>query len=341
MKEFLWSFYVGTPLQAGLLAGLLASLALGTPAQAESTDVASVAAPHSSATSAASATPAIADAPPALSVIGDIGLLRRPAVALVGARNASMNGRNLARRLAGELTQAGIVIVSGLARGSDGAAHQGALDAGGGTVAAVAGGVDVVYPREHEGLPLALGERGAVVAESPLGAEPTARAFPRRNRIISGLTQVSVIVEAALRSGSLITARTAAEQGREVGAVPGSPLDPRCQGANRLIKDGAALIEEAGDIVALIAQSRPPVAMEPTGRGYAADGPGADDDAVEKARQGLCELLSPSPVLVDELVRVLHLSPAAVQTALLELELAGRLERLGGGRVAAIPAEAN
>ncbi|MEM6491729.1 MAG: DNA-processing protein DprA, partial [Pseudomonadota bacterium] len=154
---------------------------------------------------------AIADAPPALSVIGDAGLLRRPAAALVGSRNASLNGINIARKLAADLAKAGAVVVSGLARGIDAAAHQGALDAGGGTVAVVAGGVDVVYPRENEDLQMAIGERGAVVAESPLAAEPTARAFPRRNRVISGLSQASVIVEAALRSGSLITARCAGE----------------------------------------------------------------------------------------------------------------------------------
>ncbi|MGH7092903.1 MAG: DNA-processing protein DprA, partial [Stellaceae bacterium] len=189
----------------------------------------------------------IDDAPPVLSVLGDPELLRRPMVAIVGARNASANGRRIAHDLAAGLGTAGIVVISGMARGIDAAGHAGALDTG--SVAVVAGGVDVVYPEENRGLYRALAERGAIVAELPPGTEPQARHFPRRNRIISGMALGIAVVEAAARSGSLITARFALEQGREVFAVPGSPLDPRCRGTNDLLRSGATLTENAGDIV--------------------------------------------------------------------------------------------
>jgi len=194
-----------------------------------------------------SALSAIEDAPPVLIVLGQAETLQRPTIAMVGARNASANGRRLARDLAAELGQGGLVVVSGLARGIDAAAHLGALETG--SIAVVAGGVDVVYPAENRGLYEALAHRGAVVAELPLGTEPQARHFPRRNRIISGMALGVVVVEAAARSGSLITARFALEQGREVFAVPGSPLDPRSRGCNDLLRQGATLTESAADVL--------------------------------------------------------------------------------------------
>jgi len=193
---------------------------------------------------------AIEDAPPALIASGATHLLERPTLAIVGARNASLAGRRLTERLAREISEAGIVVVSGLARGIDTAAHKGALE--GGTVAVVAGGLDVTYPRENADLQDAIAERGLLVTDEPLGTQPQARHFPKRNRIISGLSLGVLVVEAAHRSGSLITARLAGEQGREVFAVPGSPLDPRAKGANALLKSGAMLVEEAGDILDVI-----------------------------------------------------------------------------------------
>jgi len=190
---------------------------------------------------------ALEDAPPVITVKGRAELLKADKIALVGARNASANGRRIAADMAAGLAQAGRVVVSGMARGIDTAAHQGALDAGsatGGTIAVVAGGIDVLYPPENAALFDRLGSEGLIVAESAPGTEPVARHFPRRNRIISGLSRAVVVIEAALKSGSLITARYALDQGREVMAVPGSPLDPRCRGANRLIREGARLVED-------------------------------------------------------------------------------------------------
>src|SRR5713226_1727663 len=207
-----------------------------------------------------SALASVDDAPPVLTVLGLAGLILAPMVAVVGARNASANGRRFARELAAGLGEAGIVVVSGLARGIDAAAHIGALETG--SVAVVAGGVDIVYPEENRGLHDALARDGAIIAEVPLGTEPQARHFPRRNRIISGIALGIVVVEAAAKSGSLITARFALEQGREVFAVPGSPLDPRCRGCNDLLRNGATLTEAAADIVAQLGpllQGRPPV----------------------------------------------------------------------------------
>ncbi len=274
------------------------------------------------------------DAPPTLSVAGYPGLLARPQVAIVGARNASANGRNFASRMARDLAEAGFVVTSGLARGIDGAAHEGALGAGtldAATIAVVAGGVDVFYPPEHEDLQKTIATRGAVVAEMPPGTQPLARHFPRRNRIISGLALGIVVIEAAERSGSLITARYAAEQGREVFAVPGSPLDPRCKGPNGLIRDGAHLTESASDVLAVLRGRRIDLA-EPA---HALPPPGPiAADAVDRARPLVLELLSPTPVAVDEVIRRCQLSPAIVATVLLELELAGRLDRQPGNRVA-------
>jgi DNA processing protein len=278
-----------------------------------------------------------------LSVLGQIELLGRPIVAVVGARNASANGRRLAHDLAAGLGAAEIIVGSGMARGIDAAAHAGALATG--SVAVVAGGIDVVYPEENRGLYEALAEHGVVIAEMPVGTEPQARHFPRRNRIISGIALGVVVVEAAAKSGSLITARYALEQGREVFAVPGSPLDPRCRGANDLLRNGATLTEAAEDVVAQLgpllrgrpppsaAAKRPPrLPLEragplPVPRPAAA--PIGEDNAIAL----VLEKLSPTPVAVDELVRQCQLSASAVATLLLELELAGRVERHPGNLV--------
>jgi DNA processing protein len=283
---------------------------------------------------------AIDDAPPLLAVRGDSTLLSRPAIAVVGARNASANGRRLARELAGELGRHGYLVASGLARGIDAAAHLGALASG--TVAVLAGGVDIVYPSENQELYEAIVERGAVVAEPALGTVPQARHFPRRNRIISGLSLGILVVEAAARSGSLITARFALDQGREVFAVPGSPLDPRCRGTNDLIRRGATLTESVEDILQQLPAlppsvvQRPPIPpdppawLEPAAMETPAQTLGEPRDS---ARAQITERLGPTPVAVDELVRQCHLSPAMVVTILLELELAGRLERHPGNQV--------
>ena len=190
---------------------------------------------------------AIEDAPPLIALLGNPDLLQRPMVAIVGARNASANGRRLAAALAGDLGAAGFSVVSGLARGIDTAAHTGSLKTG--TIAVIAGGIDVVYPTENQDLHRDIASSGVLIAESAVGTKPVARHFPRRNRLISGLSIGVVVVEAAMRSGSLITARMALEQGREVFAVPGSPLDPRARGANNLIRQGATLTETADDVL--------------------------------------------------------------------------------------------
>jgi DNA processing protein len=279
---------------------------------------------------------ALEDAPPILTALGPAELLIQPIVAVVGARNASANGRRFSRDLAAALGEGGIVVVSGLARGIDAAAHLGALETG--SVAVVAGGVDVVYPEENRGLHEALARQGAIVAELPLGTEPQARHFPRRNRLISGMALGVVVVEAAARSGSLITARFALEQGRDVFAVPGSPLDPRCRGSNDLLRHGAILTEGAEDVLAQLGPqlkhpSAPPARLAPPAMmdwpATAAQAPVADDAALEL----ITERLGPTPVAVDELVRQCHLSAAAVATLLLELELAGRVERHPGNLV--------
>ncbi|HEV7996491.1 MAG TPA: DNA-processing protein DprA [Stellaceae bacterium] len=282
---------------------------------------------------------AVEDAPPILSVLGRAELLNQPALAMVGARNASANGRRLARELAEGLGRAGLVVVSGLARGIDAAAHLGAFETG--TVAVVAGGVDIVYPEQNRGLYDALRRQGAIVAELPPGSEPQARHFPRRNRIISGMALGVLVVEAAARSGSLITARFALEQGREVFAVPGSPLDPRCRGANDLLRRGATLTESAEDVLAqlgpLLRGPLPALASEPgwppPGEPAWPDGGAGEPAADEDALAIILESLGPTPVAVDELVRQCQLTASAVATLLLELELAGRVERHPGNLV--------
>ena len=309
-------------------------------------------------------------APPLLAVRGDVRALARPAVAIVGSRNASAVGLAFADRLARGLGKENFVIVSGLARGIDASAHRATLATG--TVAALAGGHARLYPSEHGDLADAIAERGALVSEMPLEWEPRGRDFPRRNRIVSGLALATVVVEAARRSGSLITARFASEQGREVFAVPGSPLDPRAEGANDLLRDGATLCTRVEDVAAALA---PLVAggarradlfgeeAAPTRTGALwdesdlfddpgravprvtpapaldepRDGPGheiaAEDDL--DATEKIATLLGPSPVGIDELVRAARLSAPDVHMALLELEIAGRVERHGGNRVSA------
>ena len=265
-------------------------------------------------------------APPLLIAKGEMKLLDRPAVAMVGARNASAAACRFARGLAHDLGVEGLVVVSGLARGIDAAAHDGAMESG--TIGCAAGGIDIFYPPENEARQRRMFEIGLVVSERPPGIEPKARDFPRRNRIIAGLSAGTVVVEAAPRSGSLITARLAAEAGREVMAIPGSPLDPRAQGCNQLIRDGATLVQNAGDVLEALRPSAVARLAEPPAPFEA---PSAE--AREDQRQSLIDLLGPSAVGVDELVRQSGASPAEVQLVLLELDLAGRLERHAGGRV--------
>jgi DNA processing protein len=275
----------------------------------------------------------IDDAPPLLAVRGKLSALARPMLAMVGSRNASAAGAKIAAQLARDLGAAGFVVVSGLARGIDAAAHRASLASG--TVAVLAGGHDRIYPADHAPLLDAILEDGAAISEMPLGWEPRARDFPRRNRLISGLSVGVVIVEAAQRSGSLITARFALEQGREVFAVPGSPLDPRAQGANGLLKQGAILVTEAADVIAAIepilggAVARPPAPPLEAPQ-FEAE---ADETEPDGHAHDIARLLGPTPVAIDDLVRLSGASPAIVRRVLLELELAGRIERHGGGLV--------
>jgi len=284
------------------------------------------------------------DAPAVLSVLGDPALLSANAVALVGGRNASANGQRMAEELAAELARS-VVVVSGLARGIDAAAHKGALRTGR-TIAAVAGGLDIPYPPEHADLQRRVAETGAVVSEAPIGTSPQARHFPRRNRIIAGLSLGVVVVEAAMRSGSLITARLAQEAGRELFAVPGSPLDPRSHGANDLIRQGAHITESAADVLENLPDhpqreglSRFPLFVRGPVPG-AAESPPTWQEPTEaaaelvKTRMQVLDLLDASPTAVDDVVRRCQFSPAAVMAVLLELELAGRIQTLPGSRVA-------
>lgn len=271
-----------------------------------------------------SALAALPDAPPVLSAIGDLGLLSRTALAVVGAREASLAACHLAGELAGALGQAGFVVASGLARGIDAAAHRAALATG--TVAVLAGGVDQVYPPQNSSLHAAIAAGGLLLSESPWGAPPVARSFPRRNRIVSGLSRGVVVIEAAARSGSLITAHRAVEQGRDVFVVPGSPADPRYAGSNSLIRDGAILTRDLKDILSVIQPPRscPQVPVKQR------ENPGHPDTSK------VLSALGSVPTLVDELVRRCQVSAAAVAEVLLALELEGRLERHRGNRVSLI-----
>jgi DNA processing protein len=271
----------------------------------------------------------IETAPPALVVQGDLALIERQTVAMVGARNASAAACRFARQLAFDLGAAGAVVVSGLARGIDTAAHDGSLETG--TIAVIAGGIDIVYPPENAARQQAIGERGLLVSEQPPGTEPRARHFPYRNRIIAGMAQGTVVVEAAPKSGSLITARHAAEFGRDVMAVPGSPLDPRAQGCNLLIREGAILVQNAEDVLEAIRPLRLGPLREP--REEFGTGVTVDENAEESDRRAVVDLLGPTPVAIDEIIRQSTRPAAIVQTVLLELELAGRIERHAGGKV--------
>jgi DNA processing protein len=259
---------------------------------------------------------------------GRIATLTQPMIALVGSRNASAAGMKFAARLARDLGEAGLIVVSGLARGIDAAAHQAALASG--TLAVLAGGQNRIYPSEHESLLEAMLPDGAAVSEMPIGWEPRGRDFPRRNRLISGLALGVVIVEAARRSGSLITARFALEQSREVFAVPGSPLDPRAEGTNGLLKQGATLVTEAADVLNVLH----PIVDTPVDH-HAAEpeivaAPGEPIEPAAAERERIVAALGPTPVGIDDIVRIAKTSPAVVRTVLLELEIAGRLEHHGG-----------
>jgi len=276
-----------------------------------------------------SALAAVEDSPPLLAVRGRMDILNRRSVAVVGARNASANGIRFARQLATDLGAAGLLVVSGLARGIDAAAHRGALSTG--TVAVLAGGVDVVYPAENTALYDEIVAQGAVISEMPPGLQPQARHFPQRNRIVAGMSLGAVVVEAALKSGSLITARLAGEYGRDVFAVPGSPLDPRARGSNDLLRQGATLTESAEDVVHAL--GTPAAATPPT---IPKLSPQPADSDIESALKQVLEKLGPSPTPVDEIIRQCHVPPSVVHMALLELELAGRLARHPGNTVSLI-----
>jgi DNA processing protein len=268
--------------------------------------------------------------PPVISVLGHPHLLQKEMIAIVGARNASALARKFADILAHELGFSGLVIVSGLARGIDAAAHEAALAVG--TVGVVAGGVDIIYPPENEKLYGAIRNQGVILSEMRLGEAPQARHFPRRNRIISGLARGVVVVEAAEKSGSLITAGYALDQGREVFAVPGSPLDPRARGANRLIKEGAVLTESAEDVLAVLSPMLGGAFQEPDSLLPIPSTQALEAEA-DRIRTRIEEALGPAPVEIDELIRQLGAPVAAVLTVILELELAGRCQRHPGNRV--------
>lgn len=267
----------------------------------------------------------IADAPPVLWVRGDARVLSRPSIGLVGARNASSLGLRMARSLADGIGRAGHATVSGLARGIDTEVHRATLESG--TIAVMAGGVDVIYPAENADLAARIAESGCLVSEQPIGLKPQARHFPRRNRLISGLSHALVVVEAAAKSGSLITARDALDQGREVLAVPGHPFDARAAGCNMLIRDGATLVRSAADVLAALPGApihapRRMTAREPAT--LAPPAPGQIDGRV-------LDRLGPSPTSEDQLLRDLGLPAGQVSDCLTRLELDGLIERDGGG----------
>ncbi|MBI4274994.1 MAG: DNA-protecting protein DprA [Rhizobiales bacterium] len=272
----------------------------------------------------------IDDPPPLIAVRGQIEALRQPMVAIVGSRNASAAGVKFSGQIARELGEAGFVTVSGLARGIDAAAHKASTASG--TIAVLAGGHQHIYPPEHGGLLESILDNGAAISEMPISWEPRGRDFPRRNRLISGLALGVVIVEAARRSGSLITARMALEQGREVFAVPGSPLDPRAEGTNGLLKQGATLVTEVADVINVLRPILGQPAEIPVIEEDESEPPLSEPGDAERHR--IITLLGPTPVEIDDLIQLSGASPSVVRTVLLELEIAGRLERQAGGRVA-------
>lgn len=269
----------------------------------------------------------IESAPPVITVKGRLNLLQEPIFAIVGARNASAMGKKMAHQLAHGLGQREWIIASGLARGIDTAAHQGSLQKG--TIAVLPGGLDLVYPLENQALYDHIGEEGVLVAESPFGVQPQATLFPRRNRIISGISRSVLVVEAALKSGSLITARYGLEQGRDVFAIPGHPLDPRARGCNQLIKNGAILVETIEDIEQEISPSQSFHLKEEQETSLRI----IESSGLESARSLIKENLSYVPISVDELIRECQLQATDVWVVLLEMEIAGCLERLPGGKV--------
>ncbi|MEZ5932865.1 MAG: DNA-processing protein DprA [Alphaproteobacteria bacterium] len=298
----------------------------------------------------------IHDPPPLLTIRGDPACLQERTVAIVGARNASANGRLLAMTLAKDLAKGGLAVVSGLARGIDTAAHQGVVEVGGRTVAVIASGVDIAYPADNADLMEIIAGTGAVVSERPLGSEPQARHFPRRNRLISGLSSGVIVVEAAPKSGSLITARMAIEQNREVMAVPGSPLDPRHRGTNQLLREGAVLIETADDVREALGAATSAAPRRSTPREMPITSPDSGGEArrqvglelapkatppaealpgpqTGRLQDRICERLGTEPLLVDELIRQCHAHSSEMQHALFELELEGRIQRHPGNRV--------
>ena len=267
-------------------------------------------------------------APPILTWRGDLAQAERPCVAMVGARNASAAAVKLAREFAAALAEQGFAVVSGLARGIDGAAHRGALPA---TIGVIASGIDIAYPPQHAELQEEIATQGLLLAEQPPGTEPRGSHFPSRNRIIAGLAAGTLVVEAAPKSGSLITARLAGEAGREVMAIPGSPLDARSQGCNQLIREGAILVQSPADVVELLSgfDGQPRSTFREAPPGYLAP----EEDFADAEPAAIDELLTTAPVGVDELIRQSGAGGASVQLALLELEIAGRLVRHAGGRV--------
>lgn len=282
---------------------------------------------------------AVEDAPPVLTYIGDIALFNRPTIGIVGARNASLNARRFAESIARDLGKADQVVASGLARGIDTSAHIGSLETG--TIAVVAGGLDVIYPPENRALYTQIAERGLIIAESPFGQEPFAQSFPRRNRIISGLSQGVVVVEASLRSGSLVTARLAAEQGRDIFAVPGHPFDPRAEGTNSLIRDGAILVRGAHDVMQDIGRFSGNTLRDVACQTFNFD----LDDNLEldlpandfnDISNDILTHLSSMPIHVDDLIHACGAHAGHVTGTLLTLELSGEIQRLPGNRVVRI-----
>ncbi|MCL3880883.1 DNA-processing protein DprA [Marivita sp. GX14005] len=271
------------------------------------------------------------DAPPVLWAVGDADILSQPLIAMVGARNASSLGGRMARALAGGLSEAGFRVVSGMARGIDTAAHLAALDHG--TIAVLGGGVDVLYPAENAKLAEDITAKGGMrLSEQPMGLQPMARHFPARNRIISGLARAVVVVEAAVKSGSLITARTALDQGREVMAVPGHPFDARASGCNLLLRDGARLVRSADDVIEALeplSVPEPQLPLEPAV-------PERSLADVAQLHQQILDRLGPSPLGEDQLIRDLGASSRAVSPILTDLELDGRINRQAGGLISLI-----
>jgi DNA processing protein len=273
----------------------------------------------------------IDSSPPMLCMAGNFELVQRESVGIVGARTASASGRKMARILAHGLAEAGILVTSGLARGIDTAAHEAATPSR--TAAVIAGGIDHLYPPENANLQKAIASEGLLITEMAIGTAPRAEHFPRRNRIISGMSRAVIVVEAALRSGSLITARFANEQGRDVFAVPGSPLDPRCEGTNKLIRDGATLLTSVDDVLSHLQSQMPPEQSQLFERDEEPLLP-PDEDTDDASRREVLSLLSANAIEIDDLIREANCAPEQVMAVLLELEVVGKLTRSAGGRVA-------